>query len=155
MRIRVTSGDVLLDGQEPVPGTGTSKEMDMAITDRIYDRYYPELLASQGVPSQESRTQMRPSGQKVPVRMQLAILGDTALVTLNAEIYARMGKKLKDASPFRHTIVMTHADYYNVGYIPCDDSAHHDVFQSFGKILLGNTDDAITEEMLNLFADLL
>lgn len=152
MRISIAATDILLDGQEPVPGTGTNKEMDMAITDRMFDRYYPEQAARGEIPSLDSRTQMRPSGKKVPVRMRLAVLGDMAWVTLNAEIYARMGMKLKLLSPLRHTVVAGHADYNNVGYILSDDSADHDVFQSYGKVWLGNTDGALAEGMLDLFS---
>ena len=55
-----------------------------------------------------------------PPRGGLMMLGDTAVIVSNGEIFNQIGRRLKDRTPFRNTMMVTHAGAW-LGYIR-DDS---------------------------------
>ncbi len=78
------------------------------------------------------------------MQMQLVMLGDIAIVCVGAELYAELGRDLKQTSPFAHTFVMTHtADDEHIGYIVDRSNMHNKVFQAFGRNKPGASDDII------------
>ena len=56
----------------------------------------------------------------VDIRIGLMMLGDTAVIVSNGEIFNQIGRRLKDRTPFRNTMMVTHAGAW-LGYIR-DDS---------------------------------
>jgi len=73
-----------------------------------------------------------------PVRIRLGVLGigDTALATVNAEVYSAIGQRVKKQSPLAHTVVVTLANgWANSGYIPDDASFGAYTFQVLGSRL--------------------
>lgn len=56
----------------------------------------------------------------VDIRIGLMVLGDTAIIVSNGEVFNQIGRRLKDRTPFRNTMMVTHAGAW-IGYIR-DDS---------------------------------
>jgi hypothetical protein len=52
------------------------------------------------------------SGQvePVPLTITVARLGDVAFVGLSAEVFNEIGRAIKKASPFQHTVIITHCN---------------------------------------------
>lgn len=55
----------------------------------------------------------------VNIRLSLLMLGDIALAGVSGEVLTFIGTRLKNESPFRNTLMVTHADGSS-GYIPND-----------------------------------
>jgi hypothetical protein len=73
-----------------------------------------------------------------PVRIRLGVLGigDTALATVNGEVYSAIGQRAKKASALSNTVVVTLANGWgNSGYIPDDASFGAYTFQVLGSRL--------------------
>lgn len=91
----------------------------------------------------------------VKLQMQLHLLGDIALVCANAELYCEIGRDMKEASPYKKTIVVTHTDdkRKGVSYIMDKTAAERKekVFQSFGKVKPGAAEGPIIRNELEMF----
>jgi neutral ceramidase len=75
-------------------------------------------------------------GADVNLKVGLVRIGDINFVTVNGEVYSKIGLKLKDASPANNTIVVTLANgSANSGYIYSDDAYSHLTFQVIGSRL--------------------
>jgi neutral ceramidase len=75
-------------------------------------------------------------GPDVTIKVGLLRIGDINLVTVNGEIYSRIGLRLKEQSPANKTIVVTLANGgANSGYIYSDDAYSHLTFQVIGSRL--------------------
>ena len=73
-----------------------------------------------------------------PVRIRLGVLGigDTAIATVNGEVYTAIGQRAKRQSPLANTVVVTLANgRANSGYIPDDASFGAYTFQVLGSRL--------------------
>lgn len=91
----------------------------------------------------------------VELKLQLAVLGDVAIICANAELYCQIGRDMKLASPYKKTFVMTHTEADKAGYILDESSAHHKVFQAFSKVKPGSADKLIINAELELFEEAL
>ncbi len=89
------------------------------------------------------------------LQMQLHLLGDIALVCANAELYCEIGRDMKEASPYRKTIIVTHTDdkRKGIGYIMDKTAAQRKekVFQSFGTVKPGAAEEPIIRNELAMF----
>jgi len=75
-------------------------------------------------------------GPNVDIRLGVLGIGDTALTTANAEIYSRIGLRVKQESPLTKTMFVTLANGKAAsGYIPDDESFGHQSFQVLGSRL--------------------
>jgi len=75
-------------------------------------------------------------GADVNLKVGLLRIGDINLVTVNGEVYSKIGLKLKDTAPANKTIVVTLANgAANSGYIYSDDAYSHLTFQVIGSRL--------------------
>ncbi len=124
-------------------------------THRIADgRHEMELNglanALERLPEGEEMPETTDTGETVPVYMQQAVLGDIAIVGIAAEIYSLIGKAMKEASPFRHTMVVTHVGP-SAGYILDKTSISHRCFQYYSRVKPGSGDESIVENELELF----
>ena len=73
-----------------------------------------------------------------PVRIRLGVLGigDTALASVNAEIYSAIGRRAKKQSPMTNTVLVTLANgRANSGYVPGDADFGAYTFQVLGSRL--------------------
>jgi neutral ceramidase len=75
-------------------------------------------------------------GAEVNLKVGLLRIGDINFVTVNGEIYSKIGLKLKDQAPANKTVVVTLANgAANSGYIYSDDAYSHLTFQVIGSRL--------------------
>ncbi len=88
------------------------------------------------------------------LKMQLLMLGDIAVILANAELYAQLGRDIKEASPYKKTFVITHSDV-SIGYILDKSSKEEKVFQAFSPVKPGSADEAIVDCEMALFEELL
>ncbi len=58
-----------------------------------------------------------PAPTSLPFEVQAVRIGDTAVVTLPGEVFAEIGCRIEDASPFRQTIVLAYTNGCH-GYVP-------------------------------------
>lgn len=76
-----------------------------------------------------------PTGTSEACETQMFVIGDTAIITAAAELYARLGMHVKSASPLRKVMLITNCGGHGnrVGYIQDTDSNTHKTFQHFGE----------------------
>ena len=137
---------ILLDGQKFPEGI-----------DPMYNRLMADnLLVSRGyfAPGEKyekNLAEMIPIEDKVPMWSQLIILGDVAFFGVACELYNEIGLLCKEASPLKHTIIATHIGAKKVGYVLDNASKDHKVFQSFGQVRAGRSNELIVNGMLEMF----
>lgn len=91
------------------------------------------------------------------LKMKLLKLGDIALIFANAELYSLLGKQIKELSPYKKTVIITHngtADT-RVEYIQDKSSAHHTVLQNFSRVIPGSSDELVLDCEAQLFENAL
>ncbi len=92
----------------------------------------------------------------VPMRMQAVMLGDIAIVCAGAELYAQIGRDIKETSPYRHTIVITHTqNIRHVGYIMDKSSVDSKTMQAFGPVKPGASHDLILDCEADMFEEIM
>lgn len=151
IKIHTTATKVTLPTQHAPQGA--DMQYNRLLVDNFLRKYRPELYENGNRP-EKKLVEMVQEGTTELI-MQLAILGDTAFVGVAAEPYCKIGMKMKDASPFKNTVIMTHTDGRKAGYIIGDDSLDHKVFQSFSKVHPGGNDQRLVDGMLNMFETIL
>lgn len=152
-KMRITTSSEIVDLQGQKAPEGADMQYNRLLVDNFLRGYRPELFEN-GRRPEKKFVEMIPD-KTVELRMQLAILGDTAFVGAAAEPYCKIGFKCKKASPFKNTVIVTHTDSRKAGYILDDDSADHKVFQSYARVYPGNNDSKIVDGMLRMFDDAL
>lgn len=64
------------------------------------------------------------------------LIGNTALASVNAELYSTIARRLRERSPLSHTVMVTPANGRAAsGYVPDDASYGHYTFQVNGSRL--------------------
>ena len=90
----------------------------------------------------------------VTVRYGLALIGDVAIASVNGAPYAEIGTRLKAASPFSRTMLLTRANGY-VGYMPSDAAYGHQTFPVLNtRLKPGCAEEAIVDGILGLIPPL-
>lgn len=87
----------------------------------------------------------------VNMSMHLLTIGNIALVLTNGEMYAKIGDDIKKVSPLKNTVVITYSMAPNTNYIIDKNSIEHKVFQAFGNVVPGESDDLIIDAAKSLF----
>jgi neutral ceramidase len=102
--------------------------------------------AREGVPGQYV------DGPPVDIRLGVLGIGKVALSSVDAEIYTKIGMRVKQESPLKNTMVVTLANGKAAsGYIPDDESFSHQTFQVLGsKLKPGCAEDAIVNGISGL-----
>lgn len=86
--------------------------------------------------------------------LNLVTLGDVAMIFMNCELFALLGKDMKEASPFKNTVIITHNRGPRTGYIFDRESVDIKVPMAYSGIIPGANDDAIVEGERELFDQL-
>ena len=91
-------------------------------------------------------------GPDVEIQVGLLRIGDVHLVTVNGEVYTRIGVRLKDEVPAAKTMLVTLANgSAGSGYIYSDDAAHHQTFQVLrSRLKPGCAEDKIVSTAIDL-----
>lgn len=72
----------------------------------------------------------------VQLRLGALLIGNTALASVNAELYSTIARRLRERSPLSHTVMVTLANGRAAsGYVPDDASYGHYTFQVNGSRL--------------------
>ena len=75
-------------------------------------------------------------GPDVTIQVGLLKIGDVNLVTVNGEVYTKIGQRLKEESPASNTMLVTLANgFSNSGYIYSNEASYHQTFQVLGSRL--------------------
>ncbi len=152
MEIRTTAS--ILDLPRQVY-EGNDNYLDWAITDNIVRKRCPDLLVNDRSPAKETRGKMVLADGASPLHMQIAIFGDIAWVGVSGEPYCEIGFKMKAASPFRKTVIISHSHgdaMQNGGYLLSDNAKDHDTFTRYHTTTYpGGNDERITNRMLEMF----
>ena len=93
-------------------------------------------------------------GEQVNLHVGVLTIGTTAFTSVNAEIYTSIAQRLKKASPFSDTVVVTLANgFANSGYVPTDEAYGHNTFQVLDTHLKpGCAENGIVNAALDLMA---
>lgn len=94
-------------------------------------------------------------GEQVNLHVGVLTIGTTAFTSVNAEIYTSIAQRLRKASPFSDTVVVTLANgFANSGYVPTDEAYGHNTFQVLDTQLKpGCAESGIVNAALDLMAE--
>ncbi len=92
------------------------------------------------------------AGEPVNLRLGVLGIGDTALTSVNAEVYSLIGQRMKKLSPLNNTVMVTLANgRANSGYVPNDAAFGSYTFQVLGSRLLpGCAEQGIADGLASL-----
>lgn len=77
--------------------------------------------------------------------LHLLQIGDISMFFMNCELFSRLGKDVKDASPFKNTVIVTHHRGPRTGYIFDKASADVKVPMAYSGVVPGANDERIVE----------
>lgn len=139
--IRVMTNTTRLDTQPRVRGVQT--------TISCPGRTRTGTIVREGAPGEYA------SGAPVQIRLGALLVGDTALASINAEVYTLISQRIKQQSPLSNTVVVTLANgRAGSGYIPDDASYGHETFQVLGtRLQPGCAEKAIADGLTQLISD--
>ncbi|MBN1873275.1 MAG: hypothetical protein JXA33_03525 [Anaerolineae bacterium] len=87
----------------------------------------------------------------INIRLGLLVIDRIALVAITGEPYTIIGQRLKQAAPYRKTVVVTNANGRSAGYIPDDAAYERHTFQVLNtRIKKGYAEQAIINTALDL-----
>ena len=132
-----------------LPAQKAPEGADMSYNRLLADNLVRKVNGTTEIPERTLVEMVPDLDNPVEMKQQIMILGDIAIVGIPAEIYAQIGRDIKEASLFRNTIVITHTDD-GCGYILDKSSADHDVFQSFSRVIPGSSDELIINGVLEM-----
>jgi hypothetical protein len=94
-------------------------------------------------------------GGPVNLRVGVLTIGTTVLVSVNAEVYTSIAQRVKKASPFADTVVVTLANgSAGSGYVPADEAYGHNTFQVLDTHLKpGCAENGVVTAALELMAE--
>lgn len=133
-----------------LPAQKAPEGADMSMNRLLADNLVRKVTGATEIPERKLVVMEDDPEHPVQMNMELAVLGDIAFVGVPAEIYAEIGRDMKEASLFDNTVVVQFTDDNHCGYILDASSAGHDVFQSFGRVKPGEADQPIIEGMLEM-----
>ena len=83
--------------------------------------------------------------------LHLLLAGDTAFLFANAELFSLLGRDIRDASPYKHTVIITHHYGKKCNYI--FDRTSKDVLlpMAYGGVVPGAADERILAGEQDLF----
>lgn len=88
------------------------------------------------------------------MEMRILILNNIALIFVNAEIVSILGKKMKEMSPYKHSILITQTGKNEIGYIFDKTSKDIKVPMAYQCVVPGKSDDIILNAEQALFQEL-
>jgi neutral ceramidase len=83
------------------------------------------------------------------IRLSLLRIGTVALAGVSGEVLTRIGRHLKEQSPFRETIMITHANGAS-GYLPADEDYETPGYEVMVSRAKEGAETAIVEGLLDL-----
>ena len=78
------------------------------------------------------------------------MIGHTALAGVSGEVLTRIGQRLKNESPFAHTLMLTLCNGY-IGYLPDDDAYQQISYEiATSRVKRGCAEGAIVDGLLDM-----
>ncbi len=117
--------------------------------ERDYEKIpYGEIPAPAAVPKMVPGAPRR-------LNLHLLKLGNIALLFANAELFAQIGRDMKQASPYKNTMIITHHYGKRCNYI--FDKSSQDVLlpMAYGDVIPGSADELIVDGEQALFDEIL
>ena len=105
-----------------------------------------------------SRVIENPNAAPYDVRLQMLKIGNTALLGISGELYTSFGLHLKEISPLKDIVIVTHCSSHmtRAGYIYDDDGiARKALHYGNSRILPGYVKDSLSQTMLRMFDSIL
>jgi len=93
------------------------------------------------------------TGATASINITVATLGDIAFVGWGGEVFNEIGKAVKEKSPFRQTIVLTHCNGA-AGYLPTSSSYSEGGYEVQSSHFAPGADEALMRETLSLLKGL-
>jgi neutral ceramidase len=99
-----------------------------------------------------SKIHNEPSGKTYPLGLMLITIGDLAYYGINGEVMCETGLRLKAASPFKHTILITYMGDNPAGKYMVDNWGYeHHTFEYFrNTIEKGRAEECMTSNLLQM-----
>ena len=93
--------------------------------------------------------------ETAPVQLTITVgrVGDVALIGLGAEVFNEIGRAIKDASPFKHTFVITHCNG-SAGYLPTRASYPDGGYEVQSSRFAPGADEQVTTEAVQMLREL-
>lgn len=111
-----------------------------------------KTLALPGKPP-EGRNEPGGEAAPVPLTITVARLGEVAFVGLGAEVFNEIGRAIKTASPFRHTVVITHCNG-SAGYLPTRPAYAEGGYEVQTSRVAPGAAEQVIEEVLRMLREL-
>jgi len=93
------------------------------------------------------------AGRPVAFTISVGCVGDIAFVGLGGEVFNEIGRAIKAASPFPHTVVMTHCNNAS-GYVPTRASYAEGGYEVQSSPFAPGADERLTEAAVRLLGEL-
>ena len=94
-------------------------------------------------------------GEPRHLKLHLLTIGNIAVLLANAELFAEIGRDMKEASPYKNTVIVTHHYGEKCNYIFAWTSKDVLLPMAYGGVEPGSAEDVIIEGEKNLFFDIL
>lgn len=117
------------------------------------ERCYEEVPYGQ-IPAPAKVPEMVP-GEPRHLHLHLLKLGNIAMLFANAELFAEIGKDMKESSPYKNTMIITHHYGEKCNYIFDKASADVHLPMAYGGVIPGSADGRIVDGELELFDEIL
>jgi hypothetical protein len=110
------------------------------------------------VPGKEQSASRKP-GEKIvpgaPVKLRFAVvkIGSIVIAGISGELMTSIGMKIKDQSPFRNTILLTHCNGSS-GYLCTDEAYQEGGYEPMVSRTMPGVDKIITTNLLSLLSEL-
>lgn len=85
----------------------------------------------------------------IPAVVQVAAIGDIALVGVSGELFTELGLEIRERSPFSRTLIVTHAND-TVGYIPSATGYEDGGYQPFNTTVGRGSGETVVAKALEL-----
>lgn len=93
------------------------------------------------------------AGRPAEMTISVARVGDVALVGLGGEVFNEIGRKIKAASPFAHTIIITHCNG-GAGYLPTAASYPDGGYEVQSSRFGPGADEQVIQEAVRMLREL-
>lgn len=150
--LRSTVKDVYIPQQTLPPGTNFWLNIALAQNNvSVVEKIAPEMVQDGKIVGRHIEDYL-PADKPEDCEMQFFMIGDLAIITVAAELYTRLGTRIKEACPLKKAFVICVAGGHGnrVGYIQDTESNTHKTFQHFGEAYPCDSDKIFTDGVKEL-----
>lgn len=112
------------------------------------ERDYDEIPYGQ-IPGPAKTPERKPSDPR-KLHLHLLKMGHVAMFFANAELFAEIGRDVKEASPYKNTVIVTHHYGEKCQYIFDKTSTDVEIPMAYGGVIPGSSDELIANGVREL-----